>query len=79
MLAAEENHEDDGDDDHAHNTMMITMQWRLALPPAQLADAELAIIFCNFPLRLVAQSFLEFMKILRNLCKGGVGRDAVWT
>ena len=57
MLAAADNLEDDGDD-NAHKDDHLN---RAALPPAQLADAELAIILRNFPLRLVAQSFLEFM------------------
>ena len=62
-----------------HTTQWWSPQWRWAFPPAQLADAELAIVLRNFPLRLVAQSFLQFMEILRNLWKGSVGRDAVWT
>ena len=74
MLAAEDNHEGDSDN-HAHNDDHHNQLF----PPAQLADAELAIVLRNFPLRLVAQSFLQFMEILRNLWKGSVGRDAVWT
>ena len=39
----------------------------IKLVPAQFADAELAVVLRNLLLRFVAQSFLQFLEILRNL------------